>query len=152
MINSNNKSGFTAVELLVTLFIAAAFLMSGYQLFNVIIKDGGTTKVQSIASNVVYDYLQRYKTSVPSTCIARTPVDNQSITVSGLTNVTITVAITCPYSSTPAVSKTQVTLQYNNPQQTLVNTTYSTPSVNCPTGYIVVPGSATYGTLSLIHI
>lgn len=124
MKNTKRQSGFTVVELLVTLFIAAAFLVSGLQLYAVIIKDGGQTRAQARASNVVDDYLQRYKTTAASPCTVQTPLNNQVITVSGLTSVTVTVAITCPYAATTAVSKVLVTILYNNPQQSLSNATY----------------------------
>ena len=32
-----SNAGFTAVELLITLFVAAAFIIAGYQLFNIVI-------------------------------------------------------------------------------------------------------------------
>lgn len=145
-----HQNGFTAVELLITLFIAAAFLMSGYQLYNLIIKDGGETRTQAKASNVVYDYLQRYKANVADVCAPQTPLTNQSIVVDGLADVTITVTITCPYTGTTSVSKIIATIQYGHPQQTISNSTYGTPLMAavpaCPTGFIPVPGSATYGT------
>jgi len=144
-----HQNGFTAVELLITLFIAAAFLMSGYQLYNLIIKDGGETRTQAKASNVIYDYLQRYKSNVASVCAPQAPLTNQSIVVDGLADVTITVTITCPYTNATSVSKIIATIQYGHPQQTISNSTYGTPLVAtlaCPTGFIPVPGSTTYGT------
>jgi prepilin-type N-terminal cleavage/methylation domain-containing protein len=149
------QSGFTAIELLITLFIAAAFLMSGYQLYDLIIKDGGQTRAQARASNVLYDYLQRYKPNSGSPCPAggsRTPLNNQSINVTSLSNATITVTISCPYSSGAYTTKTLVTLNYNygtgisSSQETISNSTFSPAQAPCPTGFIVVPGSITYGT------
>jgi len=96
----NKKSGFSAVELLITLFIAAAFLISGYQLYAVVIKDGGEARMQSNASNVATDYLQRYKSSATNPCTTQTPLTDSAITVTGLSNVTTSVAISCPYSTT----------------------------------------------------
>ena len=121
------QSGFSAIELLITLFIAAAFLMSGYQLYDVIMKDGGETSAKTRASNVTYDYLQRYKPSATNPCTAQTPLTNSSITVSNLSSVTVTVAITCPYSSITSLSKILVTVKYNTPQQTVSNATYVKP-------------------------
>lgn len=127
MKNLKKQSGFTTVELLITLFIAAAFLMSGYQLYSLIIKDGGDARATAKASNVAYDYLQRYKPSATNPCTVQSPLTDQSITVDTLSNVTISVAITCPYSSTTSVSKVLVTMKYNNPQQTISNATYVKP-------------------------
>lgn len=121
MIDYAKQSGFTAVELLITLFVAAIFLIAGYQLYAVIIKDGGSTRAQSQANNVNYDYLQRYAGTATTPCTTQTPLTNAFITVPNLSNVKVTVAISCPYPSTPAVSKVQVTVQYNNPQQAITN-------------------------------
>ena len=122
------SNGFTTVELLVTLFISALFLVSGYQLYDVIMKDGGNSRATARASNVAYDYLQRYKPTATNPCTQQTPLTDQSITVDTLSAVTITVAITCPYSSTtPSISKVSVTIKYNTPQKTINNATYVKP-------------------------
>lgn len=125
--NLNSKfypSGFTAVELLVTLFIAVAFLTSGYQLYSVVIKDGGETRARSIAGYTTHDYLQRYKPDATNPCTVQNPLNNSVITVTGLSSVTVTVAISCPFSSTTSISKVLVTLKYNTPQQTVSDATY----------------------------
>ncbi|HRN90082.1 MAG TPA: prepilin-type N-terminal cleavage/methylation domain-containing protein [Candidatus Saccharibacteria bacterium] len=127
MLDPVKQQGFTVVELLITLFIAAAFLVSGYQLFSVIIKDGGEARMQSRAADVAYDYLQRYEKSATNPCTVKTPLNNQSITATGLSNVTVSVNITCPYTSTTSVSKVLVTLKYSNPQITITNATYVSP-------------------------
>lgn len=124
MNNFDKQAGFTAVELLITLFVAAAFLVSGFQLYNLIIKDGGQTRADARASNVAYDYLQRYATSTSNPCTTTTPVNNTAITVSGLSAVTVTVAITCPYAATTSISKVEVTVLYNSPQQIMKYSTY----------------------------
>lgn len=118
------QQGFTAVELLITLFVAAAFLISGYQLFNLVIKDGGDVRAESRAGNVAYEYLRRYSSSAANPCTSSTPVDNQSVSVTDLTDVTITVTITCPQTATPSVSKVTATIMYNNPQKTVRYATF----------------------------
>lgn len=124
MINTTKQSGFTAVELLITLFVAAAFLVSGFQLYNLIVKDSGQTRADARASNVAYDYLRRYSASAVNPCAVTTPVSNVAISVTGLSAVTVTVTITCPYAATTNVSKIDVTVQFNNPQQTVKYGTY----------------------------
>ncbi len=118
------QSGFTAVELLITLFVAAAFLIASYQLFNVVIKDGGNARAQSRAANVAYDYMRRYSTSATNPCSAQTPLTNSSITADGLTNTKLTVAISCPAFSTNDISKIDVTVTYNTPTQTVKYSTF----------------------------
>ena len=130
MTKIKKNSGFTAVELLITLFIAAAFLFTGYQLYTLVIKSGARTRSQTRASNIAYGYLQKYKSAVTNPCITQTPINNQSITVANLSNVTITVAITCPYGTDSSISKIQVTLGYGTPQSTVTNATYVGSNVN----------------------
>jgi len=124
MIRQNTQSGFTAIELLITLFIASAFLVSGYQLYNAIIKDSGQTRAEARASNVAYDYLRRYSVSAANPCIASTPLSNSLITIAGLGNPRVTVAITCPYAATTTVSKVEVTITHGTPTQTVKYATY----------------------------
>ena len=123
----HKQSGFSAIELLITLFIAAAFLISGYQLYALVMKDSGDVRFQAKASNVATDYLQSYKASSsiqkPCSPSSTTPLANSSA-ISGLSNVTVTVTISCPYSNTTSVSKLSVTVQYSTPQQSITSSTY----------------------------
>ena len=105
-------AGFTAVELLITLFVAAIFLVAGYQLFNLIMKDGGDTRAESAASNVAYDYLRRYGDSATNPCSASTPLTNQAVTVEGATNAKISIIITCPESDATTLSKVEADISY----------------------------------------
>lgn len=120
----HNQGGFTAVELLVTLFVAAAFLMAAYQLFTFVVRDGGETRAEAKATSVAYDYLRRYTPSVSNPCGGSTPLNNTPVTVDTLTQVTVSVTITCANASTNTVSKVQATVRYNNPQKTVVQATY----------------------------
>lgn len=125
------QSGFTAVELLITLFVAAAFLIAAYQLFSLVIKDGGETRAQSRASNIAYDYMRQYaasSTTIP--CTATTPLNNASINVDGLSNTTITIRITCLPNAIDSLSKVEATISYNQPLKTVVYATYVSSSGN----------------------
>lgn len=124
MSHKHEESGFTIVELIITLFVAVAFLVSGYQLYNVIVKDGGQARAQSRASNVAYDYMRRYSASAAFPCAPSTPLNASSITVSGLSAVAVTVAIACPQPSLTSLSEITVTVTYNNPVKTMVYSTY----------------------------
>lgn len=128
------QSGFTAVELLITLFVAAAFLIAGFQLFNVVIRDGGQTRSESRAANVAYDYMRQYKnTSTTIPCTVSTPLNNASITVDGLTNVTISITISCLPDAISSLSKIEASISYNSPVQTVKYATYSS-STGAATG------------------
>lgn len=120
----STQSGFTAVELLVTLFIAAAFLLAGYQLFTFVVRDGGETRSEAKATGVAYDYLRRYTPNVVNPCSNNTPLNNSPITVEGLVSTTVTVRIVCANASTPSLSKVEVIVRYNNPQKTVTQATY----------------------------
>lgn len=122
------QSGFTAVELLITLFVAAAFLIAGFQLFNVVIRDGGNARAESRAGNVAYDYLRRYASQTTNPCRAAIPVNGESVDVSGLSNVKMSILISCPPYSTTNLSRIEAVIQYNNPQQTVRYATYATGS------------------------
>jgi prepilin-type N-terminal cleavage/methylation domain-containing protein len=135
MTKQRRQSGFTAVELLITLFVAAAFLIAAYQLFNLVVKDGAATRSESRASNIAYDYLRKYaasSTTIP--CTVSHPLANAMLTVDGLTSVTISVDITCP-NTTTSLSKVTTSIMYNNPQQTIQYATYVSSS-SAPTSYL----------------
>lgn len=131
------QSGFTAVELLITLFVAAAFLIAAYQLFNLVIKDGGSTRAESRAANVAYNYLRQYaasSTTIP--CTASNPLSGAAISIDGLASVTINIDITCLPNAVTSLSKVTSTIMYNNPQQTLKYATYVSSSGNANTSDI----------------
>ena len=126
---SQKESGFTAVELLITLFVAAAFLIAAYQLFNLVIRDGGATRAESRAANVGYDYMRQYaasSTTIP--CTASSPLNDAPVTVDGLVNVTVDVNITCLPDAIESLSKVEVSVTYNSPAQTLTYATYTSSS------------------------
>lgn len=128
MIHRRQKvEGFSAVELLITLFIAAAFLGTGYQLYSVIIKDGGEARAQARASNIAYDNLRRYSPQATSPCTVFTPTPAATIPAnSGLSNATVTVTPSCPYTTAIAVTKILVSVKYGSPQKEVVHAIFIT--------------------------
>jgi Tfp pilus assembly protein PilE len=128
MNRQQKESGFTAIELLITLFVAAAFLIAGYQLFNVVIKDGGQARAESRAGNVAYDYMRRYAPSATNPCTEQTPLTDSAVSVDGLSNATITVTITCPEYSVTSLSQVNVSISYNTPEQTVNYSTFTNGS------------------------
>lgn len=129
MKRQSQQSGFTAVELLITLFVAAAFLIAAYQLFNLVVKDGGSTRGESRAANVAYDYMRQYAataTTIP--CTASAPLTGAPLTIDGLTSATMNVTITCLPNAISSISKVDVALTYNNPAQTVEYATYVSSS------------------------
>ena len=120
------QGGFSAVELLITLFVAAAFIATGYQLYSIIVKNGGEVRAQAKASNIAYDNMRRYASLTATPCVATAaPTPTPTIPAgSGLSNATITVTISCPYASALSISKVQVSVKYNTPQQEVVHAIY----------------------------
>lgn len=116
--------GFTAVELLVTLFIAAIFISTGYQLYSLVVNDKGESGIRSIVSSAARDYLQDYKRYVTNPCTAQTIDNAVSITIGDVSNASITSEISCPYTNAKSISKVVVTINYNDPQQTVGAATY----------------------------
>lgn len=138
--SSKQNAGFTAVELLVTLFVAAAFLIAGYQLFSIVIKDGGEARAQSRVSNVAYQYVRQYADSATNPCSTVNPLTSQPITIDGVVDATITVVITCAQSDARSLSKIDVTISYGRPQKALSYSTYTDRSTGANTSVDVVEG------------
>lgn len=129
MISAHRQSGFSAVELLVTLFIAAAFLLAGYQLYTAIIRDSGANRQRARASNVAYDYLRQYAANAPSTCPAspQTVISNQAVTPApdGLTNVRATVTYECAQSGLPNLIEVTTVIAYGSGSDTVTHVIYT---------------------------
>jgi Tfp pilus assembly protein PilV len=118
MIKNDLQTGFSAVELLISLFIAVAFVSAGYQLYAVIVKDGGEARFRAVASDIAYDKLRTYSSQVTDPCTNVTPTPTPTLpNPSGLSNASISVTISCPYSAGESTSKVSVTVLYGTPQQ-----------------------------------
>jgi Tfp pilus assembly protein PilV len=125
MIKHSVESGFSAVELLITLFIAVAFLTTGYQLYTIVIKSSGDARMRSVASNIAYDNMRRYSAQATNPCTVVTPSPTPSLgSNSGLSNAAITVTFSCPFGTSSPTSKVQVSITYGSPQQEVVHAIY----------------------------
>jgi len=122
----SKQAGFSAVELLITLFVAAAFILTGYQLYSIVIKDGSDARRQAKASSIAYQILRTYSPQATNPCTTVTPSPAPTIpSDSGLPNPAITVTFSCPYSSTNnSVSKIEVRLTYDSPQKEVDHAIY----------------------------
>ena len=122
---NNQESGMTAVELLITLFVAAAFLIAGYQLFNVVIRDGGEVRAEAKASNLAYGLLRQYSDSVSNPCVETVlAFPDVPETIDGLAEASLYVHTDCPYPSTNAVTRITAEVTYGFPVKTVKHTTY----------------------------
>lgn len=122
------QRGFSAVELMISMFIAVAFIASGYQLYSVIIKDGAEANYRSQASNIAYSYLRTYSAQVTGVCTAKSDTtiamtaDQRSTLPNG---ARATYSFACPYSGTN-VWKVTSKITYGTPTQEVVHALYVT--------------------------
>lgn len=127
MSRSSSQSGFTAVELLVTLFVAAAFLVASYQLYTLVIREGGSTRAEARAASIAKEYLERYRHYGTDPCEPAILVNNGSIEIEGASNATLSATLTCPNPSTPRLSKVEVSIETDVPEAEYV---YATMAYN----------------------
>lgn len=123
---TRNEKGFSAIELLISLFIAAAFIATGYQLFAVVIADGDEARLRSRASNVAYENLQKYSPTTTNPCTVLPTATPAA--PSDLVAATVSVTFGCPYGTTSPTSKVQVVVSYgsDSPKKTVTEAIYVT--------------------------
>jgi Tfp pilus assembly protein PilV len=119
MSKHQSQSGFSAVELLISLFIAVAFVGAGYQLYAVVVKDGGEAELRSKANDIAYDKLRSASAQATNPCTAPAPTTT-ALPASDLPSATVVTTISCPYAAS-ATSKVSVSVKYGTPQQEVVH-------------------------------
>lgn len=119
------EAGFTAIELLITLFIAAAFIGTAYQLYSIVIDDSGTARARASASNIGYATLRKYSPQATNPCSTVTASPTPTIPAnSGLSAASISVTFSCPYGTSSSTTKVLVSVKYGAPQQEVVHALY----------------------------
>jgi len=109
------NKGFSAVELIVTMFIALLFLSMGYTLYGAIVNSSSIARHRAQADNVAQEYLRRYESVATNPCAASTPLTNAAVTSAagdGLANPKVSVAISCSNSTISLMSLVTVTITY----------------------------------------
>lgn len=123
--NSNKQfsEGFSAVELMIALIVAAVFLFGGFNFYNTIANFSVEARSRANADRIAYDYLRRYESNVSPSCTPSTPLNQVSLAsdanAEGISEPTITVQITCPISAVTSLSKIIATVQYKDGANTL---------------------------------
>lgn len=123
MIKRNYESGFTAIELLITLLIASMFLFSGYQLYTQVNKDGTEANQAARVSNLVNEKLRATIASPSATCNAS--IGPQVVNETDIGQVTYATSVTCPNSDVSTMRLVKITATYGNPAKTLEHATYA---------------------------
>lgn len=115
----HKEQGFSAVELLITLFVGVAFVATGYQLYSVVTKDGGDVRFRARASNLAYENLRRAASTTPlPTCSATDIVTTPAAPANtGLDAPVITQTLSAPQGCNGAtwtnkIMKVQISVQY----------------------------------------
>ena len=123
----SHQSGFSAIELLIALFIAVIFLTAGHQLYNAIVQDSGEIRQRARANNVAYNILRKYSDGAPGACGNETVVDDQPVTPTpeGLVNVRHTVTYSCPQTNLPSVTRVQVAVSYGEDSKEVIHAIYA---------------------------
>lgn len=117
---TSHEQGFSAVELLITLFIGALFLISGIQIYGFIFANGTESGQTARASNLAYELLQDQKANFETdsgSCETSTDPDPTISDNHGLSIVSASVVVECPYAAHATVglrviSKIIVTITY----------------------------------------
>ncbi len=111
------ESGFTIVELLVTIVIAVLILSAGSQAYSVALTSAGTSQRRAKASNMAYDLLRQAQMTASTPCVAAAETTIPLPDLTALPGATATKTVTCPFgSSSDTLSLIVITVTYNNPE------------------------------------
>lgn len=130
-IHYSPSSGFSAIELLVTLFVASALVLAFYQLFTVIDAGNVHARNTAIASDLASSNLSGYPTKASTgrtTCSTSTTSATPTTPNPGLPNpITQTVRFSFPFTcgQNDDVVKVESIVEYGpSPQKKVVQVTY----------------------------
>ena len=134
------QQGFTTVELVVTLFVAAMMVASGYQLYNAVTNRSANSRMMAEASNIGYEALRKLgSASTTSTLCTASSHPTQTVTPASLgisqtrlPNLGIEISRCRPLTSEPIairnkVLRATVKVTYGEPTREVVHATYVTP-------------------------
>lgn len=130
LLNRNTRSknynvGFSTVELLVSIVIAALLIGAAYQLYVTVIRSSADAKIQSTANSAAGDILQSYQSQATKPCSVQstTPTIPANYT-SDLPDSSATADISCPYGTSSNISLVKVSVSYDSGANTVTRATY----------------------------
>lgn len=142
----SRRDGLTTVELMVTLFVAALFILSGYQLYNAVNLRAGNSREMSEASNIAYRILREqaiydssFTKDTSSTCPSSSTLSpTPTLPANTLPNPVVSVYRCYVDTNSDAVmagtdsdlQRVTVQIEYGNdtPKRKVVHATYVSPS------------------------
>lgn len=129
MMRQPAQQGFSAVELMISLFIAVAFITTGYQLYSVIIKDGAAASQRTIASNIAYGHLRQLADRPAGNCInnynfSPKPTLSSDEQAQLPESAVLTSVTSCPYGNGSSVWRVAIGITYGTPTQEVAHALY----------------------------
>ena len=129
------SNGFSAAELIITLFIASLFVIAGTQLYTFVIQNSAEADQRARASNAAYEYLRTKTPAFTGACTLPAPTFAEETLsgVDGLTNVKAQIVVACPYTAGTTtmenVRRVTATVKYGNltPQLEVKHAVLTTP-------------------------
>ncbi len=131
------SQGFTTVELIVTLFVAAMMVISGYQLYSAVNSRGTNTRMMSEASNIGYEALRKFGGQSTTTVLCSAgshPTQNVTLSQLGISdnrvpNLSIQLSRCLPLVGSPVAVREKVMrvtakVTYDSPTKEVVHATY----------------------------
>ncbi len=120
MSHTAGNQGFSTVELLISLFIAAAFIAAGFQLFSVVMQDSNSARLRATAARYINTTLQERAHAVNSPCNNPLPAPASiSIPTAELPQAAATVTYSCPYGNSSKTTRIRVVVTYGTPVETV---------------------------------
>lgn len=113
-----NDSGFTAVELLITLLIAAMFLFAGYQLYTQVTRDGNDANLVAKASNVSYEIMRDRAISVSASQPNGCTLSSASTNVQVRDRISYDSSVSCVRPASSSLDVFYVTVRAYKPNPT----------------------------------
>lgn len=115
---AKEQAGFSTVELLISLFITAAFIATGFQLFSAVTANSHEARMRATAHNLATEGVQRLKESVSLPCSPLGPI-SATLPPSSLPQANSQFEVTCPYGDGAGTARITHTVTYGDPQRTV---------------------------------
>ena len=111
-VRNQKQQGFSTVELLISLFIAAAFLVAGFQLFSVATKNSNEARLRAKAGSIASETIQARMYAANTPCSPTPAAATIAIPSSDLPQASAAVTYSCPYGNTSGTTRVSVVVTY----------------------------------------